>query len=342
MTAATSRSSPLLVVVSIDTEEDNWKPARDGVSVTNIQALPELHGMLRGFGIRPTYFTSYAVARTSWAADIIGDLVADGSAEIGAHLHPWNTPPLCEPFVPRNTMMKNLPVELQAAKLITVTDTLEAAFGVRPTAFRAGRYGIGKDAAGLLADHGYTVDSSITPYLDWRYDDDGPDFRDAPMSAYRPSLTDITKPARDGPIIEVPVSVGYTRSPFTRWARWHGHFERVRAGRVSLNSLATRIHFLRRLELSPETATASDMLIVARNLACLGTRFVHVSWHSPSLVPGMSQFVPAVRERDAFVANVRRFFRRLGALFPVSHATVSEAAELLEGRHAGAAQHAVR
>jgi hypothetical protein len=43
------------------------------------------------------------------------EIVAEGGGEIGAHLHPWNTPPLREEFTEANTMLKNLPPELQRA-----------------------------------------------------------------------------------------------------------------------------------------------------------------------------------------------------------------------------------
>lgn len=320
---------PLLVVVSIDTEEDNWNPTRDGVSVTNIHAVPELHRRLQGIGVRPTYFTNFAVARTPWAAAILGNIAASGHAEIGAHLHPWNTPPFREAFVPRNTMMKNLPLDLQAEKLLTLTDTLEAAFGTRPTAFRAGRYGIGPNGVELLAAHGFTVDSSVTPFLDWRHDDEGPDFREAPLAVYRPAPADIMTHVDDGPIIELPLSVGYTRTPFRRWARWHERFMRTRVAGVSLNGVANRTHLVRRRQLSFETATLDDMLVVSRNLASLGSRFLHLTWHTPSLVPGLSPFVRTAAMRDAFLANIERFFEQLSGTTSFSFATVSEAAELL-------------
>jgi len=320
---------PLLVVVSIDTEEDNWTPTREDVSVTNIHAVPALQRLLHGLGARPTYFTNFAVARTPWAAAILGDIAADGQAEIGAHLHPWNTPPFREAFVPRNTMMKNLPRDLQAEKLGTLADTLETAFGTRPTAFRAGRYGIARDGVELLAAHGFTVDSSVTPFLDWRYDDEGPDFREAPLAAYRPAPTDIMTHIDDGPIVELPLSVGYTRTPFSRWARWHERFMRTRVAGHSLNGVANRTHFLRRRQLSFETATLRDMLVVSHNLASLGSRFLHLTWHTPSLVPGLSPFVRTPAERDAFFADIEQFFEQLSGAMSFSFATVSEAAALL-------------
>ena len=84
------------------------------------------------------------------AADTLREACEGGTAEIGAHLHPWNTPPLTEAFVPRNSMTKNLSPALQLAKIQQLTRTLEDAFGARPRSFRAGRYGLGADTISAL------------------------------------------------------------------------------------------------------------------------------------------------------------------------------------------------
>src|SRR5438132_7323908 len=148
----------VLVLFSVDTEEDNWRPSRDGVTVENIRELPRLDALLRGLGVRTTYFTTYQVAIHEWAVAILRELQARG-AEIGAHLHPWNTPPLDEPFVPRNSMLANLPARLQLAKVERLTDTLRRAFDAAPVSFRAGRYALGPETEAALIRCGYRVDS---------------------------------------------------------------------------------------------------------------------------------------------------------------------------------------
>src|SRR5436309_2125359 len=157
-------SRPILLIVSVDTEEDNWEPRRDGVTIENIRELPRLDALCRRLGVRATYFTAYQVAIREWAAAILRELRA-GGAEIGAHLHPWNTAPLAEPLLPRNSMLKNLPPALQLAKLERLTATLRDAVGVQPRAFRAGRYGLGPDTVVALIRCGYQIDSSVTPCL---------------------------------------------------------------------------------------------------------------------------------------------------------------------------------
>src|SRR5437667_52579 len=115
-------SPPILLIVSVDTEEDNWQPCREGVTIENIRELPRLDVLFQQLGVRATYFATYQVAIREWAAATLRQL-RTGGAEIGAHLHPWNTPPLDEPFLARNSMLKNLPPALQLAKLERLTAT---------------------------------------------------------------------------------------------------------------------------------------------------------------------------------------------------------------------------
>src|SRR5882672_8010196 len=158
---------PVTLVVSIDTEEDNWRPARTGITVDNIRELPRLQRLLERLGVRPTYFVTYQVGRDPRATEILREIREQGQAEIGAHLHPCNTPPLDEAFVPPNTMTLNLPQPLQAAKIARLTQALAESVGERPTSFRAGRWGFGRSTAAALLESGYRVDSSVTPFTSW-------------------------------------------------------------------------------------------------------------------------------------------------------------------------------
>src|SRR5438094_7091014 len=175
----------VLLIVSVDTEEDNWHRSRHDVTTENIQELRPLAAFLGRLGVRPTYFTAYQVAVEHGAADVLREVCDGGRGEIGAHLHPWNTPPLTEAFVPRNSMLKNLPGDLQLAKLRALTGALEKAFEFTPTLFRAGRYGIGRETVAALQRCGYQVDSSVSPTISLKSMDDGPTFVGAPIVPYR-------------------------------------------------------------------------------------------------------------------------------------------------------------
>src|ERR1051326_6575395 len=82
----------ILVMVSIDTEEDNWRPCRDGVTIDNIRELPRLDALLRRLGVRATYFTTYQVAIREWAVGLLQELQA-GGAGVRTPPPPGDPPP---------------------------------------------------------------------------------------------------------------------------------------------------------------------------------------------------------------------------------------------------------
>jgi len=326
-----------VVLLSVDTEEDNWSRARSGVTVDNIRELPGFQARCEKLGLRPTYFTTWEVASVPWAAGILRDLAAGGRAEVGAHLHPWNTPPRDEEFVPRNSMTKNLPPPLQCAKLASLTRAIEQGTGVRPTSFRAGRYGLGRETTRALIDQGYRVDSSVTPWVSWADVDDGADFVGAPLSMYAlDGTTDPREAVAGGPLVEVPLSCGYTRWPFERSARFHGALTGGPLRRLRLAGVAARLGLLQRVMLSPEISSPRDALRLARLLVSHGVSHLHLTLHSPTLRPGLSPFARSRADVERLFAWLERFVDGLARGTPVAFATVGGAAQALTGS-AGAA-----
>jgi hypothetical protein len=300
------------------------------VTLDNIGALRRAAAVLTRLGLRPTYFTAYQVAADPRAADVMREVSAGGRAEIGGHLHPWNTPPLSEPFLPRNSMLHNLPAQLQLAKLRSLTDRLEQTFGSRPTAFRAGRYGLGGETVGPLLECGYRVDSSVSPFIDLRSTDEGPTFVGAPMNAYRLAPgRDVRDPAPDGGLVEIPLSYGFSRGPFRFWDPIRRALEAAPLRWLHLAGVAARAGLLKRLTLSPELATAADMLTLSHRLLEQGVRHLHLTWHSPTLRPGLSPYADSEADVDRLYAALSDYMEGLSQITPFRCVTVSEAAALL-------------
>ena len=325
------RASPgpngVLLVVSIDTEEDNWDRSRHGVTLENIGELRRMASFFDRVGVRPTYFTTYQVAIDPGAAGVMREVGTGGRGEIGAHLHPWNTPPLAETFVPRNSMLKNLPPELQLAKIRTLTAALEKAFNFTPTAFRAGRYGIGPDTVAALVSCGYRVDSSVSPFIDLRTMDDGPSFVGAPMVPYRLAVgRDVREPAPDGELVEIPLSYGFNRGPFRLWDPTRRLLEAAPLRWLRLAGLAARTGLIKRLTLCPELASVADMLTLSQRLLEHGMRHLHLTWHSPSFLPGLSPFATTARDVARLYASIEEYLEGLSRMTAFASVTVSEAA----------------
>jgi hypothetical protein len=314
--------------ISVDTEEDNWEPATRGITTANIREIPRLQRLFERVGARPTFFVTYQVASDPSAAAIFREVAASKSVEVGAHLHPWNTPPL-EGREERHSMLCQYPPDSQGRKIVRLKETLHDNVGVDATAFRAGRFGLGNDTLGVLEQAGFRVDSSVTPLLSWR-DYGGPSFLHAPLRVYRPSATDPCAPVPTGKLVEVPLTIGFTRFRQSYWKTLAKSLYGPLAQTLRLPGVMNHALDLRRVILSPETDTASDMLAVSRRIIEEGGRHLHMFFHSNSLVPGLTPFVRTTGELEGLYASIERYVEGLSAFARVEPRTVSEEAAVFE------------
>jgi hypothetical protein len=195
------------VMVTVDTEEEfDWsKPRRrDATSVTAIRSLPAAHAHLRGYGIKPAYLVDYPVASTPDSAEVLRGFADAGEATIGAQLHPWVNPPFDEPIDVVNSFPGNLPRRTEHAKLVQLTDAIAGNIGVRPMAYRAGRYGIGPNTEALLDELGYRIDLSVRPLFNYA-DEGGPDFDHVRPAPYWTGA--------ERRILEVPLTTAFVGGP---------------------------------------------------------------------------------------------------------------------------------
>lgn len=157
----------MFFIVTVDTEADNqWKSEAE-LSLSNLAELPRFQDLCEDYSYRPTYLVTYEVADNAEAAQFFKKMHEQNRAEIGAHLHPWTTPPFSKEDERVQRFPGELPTNLLRAKLTNLTGVIKDAIGVRPRSFRAGRWGFNKKVARILAEAGYRVDTSITPKVDW-------------------------------------------------------------------------------------------------------------------------------------------------------------------------------
>src|SRR6267143_387660 len=316
------------LVVSIDVEEDNWRPTRDGLSVENIRELPRLAAFFQRLRARATYLTAYQVALRPVAVDILRDIAGAGDAEIGAHLHAWNTPPLAEPQ--HESMLHNYPAAVQLPKVRSITEKLDAVFGHRPTSFRAGRFALNGATVAALAQCGYEVDTSVTPFLSWAQCDNGQDFVGAPVAPYLLNGgEDVRVPARSGELVELPLTAGYTRLQPARWMDLNRVFGSSAFRTLHLPGVAARLGLVRRVILSPESTSVRDMLALSRRVLEGGSSYLQLFLHSTSLRPGLNLFSRSRRDVDRLYATLERYIEELSSIASVTFMTVTEAATAL-------------
>jgi hypothetical protein len=300
------------LLVGIDTEaDDQWsEKGRRELRVLNAARLPALQSLFEEYGARPTYLVTHEMATRPESASVLRELFRAGRCEIGAHLHPWTSPPFRPEDTAGHTYPHNLPDELLARQLSELTSTIEASLGVRPTTYRAGRNGMDGRTLRLLEGLGYTVDTSVDPLFNERRKG-GPVFAGAPLDPYRPDYGDVRRPGA-ARILEVPISAA-TDPPLPK------ALERVYA---TLPPLPWR-GVLRRLGLRPVWLRPSytplpDMLRFASRLRERGAPCFNLIFHSSELLPGGSPYTPDAESVGRFEAALRRLLEhltsRLGAV----------------------------
>ncbi|WPL17695.1 hypothetical protein Thiowin_02734 [Thiorhodovibrio winogradskyi] len=284
------RRPQVLFLLSIDTEESwDWSGPFPESSwcVENVQQLRPFHQVCYDLGIRPTLFVDYPVAADEKAVQVIRDLQRTGHYEIGAHLHPWCNPPYYGSPNERDSHVVNLPTEQVDAKLSQLVRLLKERFGVQPTSFRTGRWGIDGKVARLLKKHGFSIDSSVYPF--WQ--NEFFDCHDAHLEPFWASLQDPQRPAVAKDIFEIPVSVGYNWRDFHRANRWHRRISSRGLSPLKPLALAWFSHWLRKLYLSPELTSAEDMLGLIDQMLANGRRVFHMYLHSSSLIDNPNSLV---------------------------------------------------
>lgn len=320
------------LIVTVDTEADNQWEAGRPLSLENLRCLPAFQELCRHYAIRPTYLITMEVAEHSEVIRPLRAWVEHGEAEVGAHLHPWTTPPFEDTAGqrfndPRHVFPSQLPPLLLTVKLETLTRRIARAMGRRPTSFRAGRFGMHGPLAGLLAEQGYAVDSSVTPGLSW-HRLGGPDFTTAPPYPYHPDARDICRPGKLG-LWEIPLTMVHTRAVIRRWpalARWYGRQNVSPLGRLMrLTWPGQQPLWLRP---SPRGGLRRLMQVWAA-AERLGLPFGVLMLHSSELMPGGSPYwrTPAAVER--LMGQLEGFFQILHER-GVPACTLTEAGALLD------------
>lgn len=182
-------------IITIDTESDIQKSGTDSVTIKNLKALPRFQTLCEKYGIIPTYLITYEVAEDKEMSGSLKKWQDMGYAEVGAHLHPWTTPPFNE-----GDRKLRFPNELTdqelSAKFDSLNESIKRAVGKPATSYRAGRWGFDNRQADILKKFAYLADCSITPKIDWR-NMGGPDFR---FSSIYPSRF-------PNGLIEVPMTI---------------------------------------------------------------------------------------------------------------------------------------
>lgn len=291
-------------IIFADAEEEfDWSAPFDRKSnATNtIADLVPATARFNAAGVRPVYLCDFPVVNVPQSAAIMRDMVTSGACDVGTQLHPWVNPPFEEAVCPYNSYTGNLPVALQRAKLIALTDKIEERIGVRPTSYRAGRYGIGPATMQLLAEQGYQLDVSVRATFNYNTQN-GPDFSSFPVWPWKTA---------EGPF-ELPLS--------TAWTGVLRRFPGLYRSEVGRGVLA-RTGLLSRVPLTPEGVPLADALDAIQTLFDDGLEIFSLSFHTPSVAIGHTPYVRNADDLRTFWLwwdGVFNLFAKLGVA-PVAY-----------------------
>ncbi len=284
------------LIVTVDTEEIfDWSEFPvTGHKIARPADIARFQSLCEEFGARPLYFITYPLMNDAEAAGYFRLLAEQGRADLGLHPHQWNTPPAEGYGNEYYSWQCNLPPPVHAAKLATLCAAFERAFGFRPIAHRAGRYGVSSLAYREIAAAGLRYDFSPSSSFDFS-GRGGPDFTGASNEPFE-IITD------QGRVAVTPVCGALA----------------LRGGRAFLKQPTTaglngaRPPYSRRLtapfRLSCEQARFEELVSLTQSLAEAGTPVFTFSFHSTSLTVGGNPYAPDAQAVDAMIALMRRYF----------------------------------
>lgn len=295
--------------ITIDTEEDDWGTYNPkGNTVENIQQLPRLQALFDIYGAIPTYLINYPVATGTRSRPVLENILKSGNCEIGAHCHPWNTPPYLEEASSFTSMMCNLPANIIAEKMTSLSDVIKSNYGISPTSFRAGRWGFNGAVAKCIASLGYKLDTSISPFVNWS-ENHGPDFSNARTNSYRFDPDDIFADKKEGLILEVPPTVGFCQKNTRLAQQTRDYIANSKLSKLRLLGLLDKFNMLNFYWLSPELSNAQQMIKLCNSFIKSGHKFLNMSFHSTTLLPGRTPFVKTNNDLDEFMNRIEAILK---------------------------------
>jgi hypothetical protein len=297
-------------IMTIDTEGDNLWARRPGPPTTrNARFLPRFQALCEKFGFKPTYLTTYEMARDPFFVEFGRDVIRRGAGEIGGHPHPWDSPPDAPLTVDDHRFhpyMIEYPEPVAREKLACLTGVLEENFQVKMISHRAGRWGMNGMYARLLVEQGYRVDCSVTPHISWVLSKGHPDrsggvdYRRFPGRAYCIDFNHIGRPGASD-LLEVPMTI---RPRFAgRLRSWLPHALHARALTQGLLAQYWPVAWMR-----PMGANLRNMLWLLDALRHEGGDYVMFMLHSSEFMPGGSPNFSDEKAIERLYADLETLF----------------------------------
>jgi hypothetical protein len=313
------------LVISVDVEEEglfSGHYSRTPPGASNVAELSRLEFIPREFGFPLSLMVSYQAALDPAACRVLAHWQETYGAEIGLHLHPWNTPPFADLPYPEPISAQLLPVNLLRDKLASLVSQVQGSLQVGPRAFRMGRFDWGKRIMALLPEFGLKVDASLTP-----------------LSTTSSNPEDFLAPAdpfwlpypAGAPLLEVPLTVvpvfpGTPRAVYGLSRALPGPWGRRLLG---------WFRYLGAAGIQPAWFPLASMQLAAWLHQRRGGQALTLFLHSSELKPGASRHFPTEDTVKLLVGKLRMFLNWLSRTHNLEGVTLSGLYEMYREEEAG-------
>jgi hypothetical protein len=301
-------------VITIDTEGDDVWGQSSTVTTENVRFLPRFHDLCRNHGFPPTYLTNYEMAVDPRYQEFGRSVLRAREAEIGLHVHPWNSPPLASSGPETrgdHVYLFELSDDLLRAKIQHLTGILRDVFEIQPTSHRAGRWGFDERVARALVEAGYLVDCSVTPGISWKHHKGasdgggGTDYTGFPEDPYFLDLDDIRRRGTS-PMLEVPVTIR-AHYPATM-RRIRRALKHSRAGKLIRRFWGAPLSWMR-----PNGENLDSLLSLVDWAFERNAPVIEFALHSSELMPGGSPTFQTSEQIEVLYAHLEKLFAHLAA-----------------------------
>lgn len=299
------QEKPELIVI-VDTEEEfDWNAPfeRSNRDVSHIDNLLQAQDIFDQYGIKPVYACTHPILTTPSSRKIIDTLFHQRHALIGAHLHPWVTPPFDESISEENSFPGNLPYDTEAAKIKTLTHILTEMLGKHPQIYFAGRYGLGGNTHRIIQEQEYLVDVSMAPPQNYSQRK-GPDYSYSPNEPFW-----IGQQQQQGGIYCIPTTGEVTGLlSGSKKSRQLNRLVRQPLGqKLHIPGILSGLGLLDAVRLTPEGNTLHDMQKLTDHLIQKGHTTFAMNFHSPSLAVGHTPYAQTRKQRDELIERLHAY-----------------------------------
>ncbi len=292
------------LIITIDTEGDNlwaWKKG-DEIKTENTLFLNRFQTLCDKYTFKPVWLTNWEMINDPRYVDFIKKVEKEKRGELGMHLHAWNTPPIFELEHTRESEAAYLieyPESIMEEKIKNLTQEIVNKTGIMPTSHRAGRWAVDKRYLSLLEKYGYTVDTSVTPHIDWsKKIGESPSSRGADYTSFPEESYFVSERKT---LLEVPLTIIKSHKIFSsRYKSIKG-----RAGNIYHSILGDT------LWLRPDGRNLSRMLYIVDKAEKEDRNYIAFMLHSSELMCGGSPTFKTEEDIEKLYSDLEALFKRI-------------------------------